>query len=52
MREELKQWRDLSKEDKSRLMTDHKIKVVTFDFIKSIYKEPERKPEPINLDSI
>lgn len=52
MREELKQWRDLSKEDKERLMSEHKIKVVTFEFIKSIYKEPEKKPEHINLDII
>lgn len=43
MRKELKYWRDLSKQEKSRLKLEHNIKVVTFEFIKSIYKEPEKE---------
>lgn len=50
MRSELKYWRDLSKDEKSRLKSEHNIKVVTFQFIKLIYESREQKEESENVN--
>ncbi len=39
MRECLVYWREISKEEKEEIKTSHNIKVVTYDFIESIYLE-------------
>ena len=45
MRHELKYWRDLSKEEKSRLKSEHNIQTVTYEFIQNIYKSVVDKSE-------
>lgn len=39
MTNELRYWRDLSKEVKEQIKKDYNIKVITYDFIKSRYLE-------------
>lgn len=43
MRPELKYWRDLSKEEKSRLMLYRNIKTITYSQIQEIYNEIHNK---------
>lgn len=38
MRNDLKYWRDLSKQEKQAIMDEHNVKVVTFEWIEKIYK--------------
>jgi hypothetical protein len=39
MKEQLKYWRDLSKQEKRQLMQQHGIKAITFEHICMIYEE-------------
>lgn len=39
MKEQLKYWKSLSKQQKAELKAKHGVKVVTFDFINKIYNE-------------
>lgn len=39
MTNELRYWRNLSKEQKEQIKKDHNIKVVTYDFIQKLYLE-------------
>lgn len=39
MTNQLRYWRDLSKEEKELIKDKHNIKVVTYDFIETIYLE-------------
>lgn len=37
MKEQLKYWRDLTKQQKATIKAEHNIKIVTFEFICEIY---------------
>ena len=50
MRPELKYWRDLPKDEKSRLMLDRNIKTITYSQIQEIYNETHNKQTGLITD--